>query len=228
MVMLVGCGGNAPSDAPDPRLTYRATMYRKDETGAGVVLPGVKICVRERSDLPCATTGPNGVAALEVPLADASLSFELAGFEHMIVPYARQSVGGLQLLMSEQPKLETNVTAVGLRFPSAPLVGVNILRDGIVDTSGTVARISVAAEGPIYAGLGGFDALDVSLTATTIAGFAVFGNMAEGEVEITVEHPTYLCAPSAFGGGWPTAEQNRLRAPVVNGADTIVAFECRP
>jgi hypothetical protein len=85
----------------------------------------------------------------------------------------------------------------------------------------------VAGEGPIYAHLGGLSALDPTLTACPDdAGFLVFGDMAEGVVEVTVEHPTVACHGVDIGG-WTTAAPNTVRVPASNGFDTVVVFVCQ-
>lgn len=224
LTVLFGCGsGGAEVDARGATRVVTVTMFR-EENAAHEAFPGVEICIRERPELPCVRSGSNGFAAMDVPIADISLSFASPGYERLLLPIPAASPGGARILMSEEAVLAAQVAAVGFQFPATPVVGVNIVEEtGAV--SEATATISVPAEGPVYARIGGFSGLDPTLVASD-GGFAAFGDMAEGEIEITVTHPTRECTAAEFGGGWPTATPNRLRAPVVNGHDTVVAFLC--
>jgi hypothetical protein len=227
---LAACGGDsghpvdaAPRpDAPEMLRRYRVIFFGSD----GLRLPGVEVCVRERPDLACVTGDANGFAAIFIPRAELSLTFTLAGHEQMLLPIGPEATGEGSFIMRESAEIEAALAAVGLTFPGAPLIAGNMAHDTAVSAAGGTATISVAADGPIYSQLGGLVALDPALTATTEAGFFVFGNTAEGDVEVTLEHPTLTCSISPIGGGWVASSPNGARVPAVNGFDTVVVFEC--
>jgi hypothetical protein len=232
--MLAACGsGLDPGDpidaAPQPdqlvEVRHEVVGFVFDMSGEELV--GMDVCVRERPQILCGVSDANGRYEIFPPEADVSLAFTMAGHEQMLFPIGPAATG-VDLLVHDSATLEPALAAVGFDFPAGPIVAVNVLAAPGETPDGATVSISVPAEGPIYAGgpLGLRD-LDPMLTEVTGGfGLAAFGDMAEGDVEITVTHPTLSCSIPPIGGGWATAEPNRARVPAVNGFDTVVVFIC--
>jgi hypothetical protein len=212
-------------DAGEPTREYRLRLFEPD----GMFLQGVPVCIRERPDLGCVTTDNNAIARVRVPDGDLSLTFSRTTRESMLLPIQTDSTGDISLAMNEEALLAAALSSVGISFPAGPLIVVNLIHDPAVsDTTGATGTISVPATGPVYAQPGTLDSsLDPSLTSATQAGLFVFGDMAEGTVEVTVQHPTLQCTRHPIGGNWAGSTPNSARVPAVNGFDTVVAFVCQ-
>jgi hypothetical protein len=224
-----GQGGAAGGDAgnvdagPPVTVTGTCLEFTLSDGGSVPAISGMEVCVHEHSEIPCALTDSSGLFVLAgVPASsELLLSFEKAGYLPVLRTItsgtAPMDIGAIQYPTTVIADLFAQVVGItiepekghvlSLAFQGAPTTFVG--QDGV-----SSAMTPASGSGPFYADETGFP--DQTLTATSSRGFALFGNVDPGEVEIEMTHPTRACTryvQATWAGSTPTAS----RVPVVAG-----------
>jgi hypothetical protein len=193
-------------------------------------LVGVEVCAAGHPEIACSTSDADGNVLLELP-AGSELMLKCEGPLHgpMYMTWAigTEDIAAGDFGILEKAKLGALVGFSGaMEWPAKGAVLANVYEDLVERdqrVAGATFAIVPAAGGPVYVSEGKLP--DPSLQASTTGGPAVFFDEVDGEVTVTIAHPTRTC----YGGfGWPTSSSLSLRSRVFPGGASTVTFVCPP
>jgi hypothetical protein len=220
-----GAGG-----APAETITFTVTLT--DALAAEpTVLAGVEVCAADRDDVPCATSDGDGFVEMELP-ANSELMLRCAGADYGPM-YMTWAIGESDIaagqfgLIAENRMMPLFVIAGAEAWPEKGAILVNVYDElEARDTRVAGATFTISPDeggGPVYVNEQPLP--DPELEATTLGGPAVFFDLEDGEVEITVAHPDRDCVA---GFGWPGASPASLRSRIFAGGLSSITFVCPP
>ncbi|KYF67576.1 hypothetical protein [Sorangium cellulosum] len=220
-----GQGGAAPED-----IAFSVRIV--DATASPVTpLEGVEVCVADRPDVACATSDADGRLMMSLP-AESELMLrcesESYGPAYMTWTVGTEDIDAGSFSLLTKTKMGLLIALSGAEaWPEKGAITANVYEDLDARTTrvagATFAITPNAGGGPAY--VSAQKVPDPSLTASTEGGPAVFFDVEEGEVTITLEHPSRECSG---GFGWKAGDERSLRSKIFPGGLSNVTFVCSP
>jgi hypothetical protein len=213
--------GGAPGAHEDAHLPPGLTLtWRIKEAGAlGAAtdgtprvqdlppLPGVRVCVYERDDLPCATTDKDGIFVLGgfKSLEHAVLTCQKDGYVSSLRSIEAASTDmdgtGSPILMGSSDGPDPDI-GVPVRKGTGAISALAIepgTDGGVVLKHGTHLTLSPAGgDGPFFTNS---DSVFDRAATTMVGGVGFFFNLSSGDYELTFDDETSDCAPISFPFG---------------------------
>jgi hypothetical protein len=223
-------GGGGSSDTGPDSISFSVRLV--DATAAtDTPLEGIEVSAAEHPEVECATSDADGKLTMTLPAgSELMLRCENDAYGPMYMTWAIDSedieAGTFSLL--EKGKLALFVSlSGGKEWPDKGAITANVYDDLVKRTTrvpGATFTIEPASGGgPTYVGAGKLP--DKSLTASSEGGPALFFDLDEGEVTITIAHPERVCTG---GFGWKTDDDKTLRSRIFPGGLSNVTFVCPP
>jgi hypothetical protein len=217
-----------PIDANLPRIEF--TVRLRDATAeTETFLPGVEVCAADREDIPCATSDADGRISIELPAQSEIMvrcQSDDYGPAYMTWAIGSEDIDAGVFGLLARANQNLFVTLSGARnWPARGALTANVYEDLVnrdVRIEGATFTIEPAGGGPIY--VNEARRPDASLDATSLGGPGLFFDL-EGEVTVTIHHPTRTCTG---GFGWPTGDPAALRSRIFPGGLSNVTFVCPP
>jgi hypothetical protein len=192
-------------------------------------LPGIEVCVAERPEVECATSDAEGRLTIELP-ADSELMLRCEGDDYgpayMTWTIGEKDIDAGTFSLIDQTRMPFFVSlSGGTEWPDKGAIAVNVY-DDLEDRTRRVAgaTFSIAPSGgggPTYVGTEQLP--DQELTESTEGGPALFYDLDDGEVTITIAHPSSTCRG---GFGWHNDEPTELRSQIFAGGLSFITFVC--
>jgi hypothetical protein len=217
---LVACGGD---DDSEPSLDLPISLKQAVIDENDEFVSGMKVCVRGRSDIPCATTGNDGNFELKLPKG-----------EELVLSYTKDEF--LTKLRPMQPLEESPLFGVWYCQRKKWFTDAALVFSGTVDFSlGIISAQSSDVAGlkfelsPNDSGSGAIYGEDVTfkfteiLTETSTLGVAAFLNVPPGMHEVHFVHPDKTCATESWAGQDPSW----IKAESVPDSLTHVTMPCK-
>ncbi|MCC6527947.1 MAG: DUF4244 domain-containing protein [Polyangiaceae bacterium] len=198
--------------------------------GIGPAIVGAEICIYDHPELPCDTTDSQGQFTVFPPAnAETALTLAANGFGGVLVALVTsdQPMYGWVIGMPPLARITSFYETAGTPYPDPGKGFVQIYamtgngQQGLAGVSMTLAP--AGGVGPLYADAAGDP--DGTLQATTTAGFARYGALPLGTLEVGLLPDTLACQPNF--GGWVSPNLNAVRAPVAEGFETHLGFYCQ-
>ena len=216
---LCACGGD---DDGTPTLDLPISLSQAVIDENDEYVPGMKICVRGRSEIPCATTDKEGFFELKLPRGEAlMLSYTKDEFLTKLVPMGPREESPPFGPWYSQRKVWLTDTA--MVFSGTIDFSMGLISAESTGTAGLKFELSPNdGVGPIYAEDVTFQFKQV-LTETSLLGVGAFLNVPPGDHEVHFVHPTKTCATDSWVGQDPSWH----KAESVPDALMHVAMPCK-
>lgn len=196
-------------------------------------LVGVRVCVRNRSEVPCTTSDSAGIYALPcVPAGDAELEYVAAGYPRELWAWtSRVSFDedvNLGILREENHVRFLAPTGETYPDPTRSLIVIDFIGNVV---GSTVALRRGTGAGPYYTRYEG-GTLDPAITQIDTddeyAYFIAAAAAGEQEIEIIVTPGPGATRCTQYYGGWAPADGalNVMRIPVDPGAVSVIFLLC--
>jgi len=244
--LLIGCGSSIPgqlqtdassNDRADARAAITVSAKVIDIAG-GAPIPGASVCILDHPEIACATTDAAGAYTIALPEIGAGLDIAAnvtaAGFlgDTGLVHEGEQQSGAVGVawfstnLRADAAAVDLLSTHAGFTYPAAGkgFVLLSVFHQGGGAFAGqTVALSPASGSGPVYADPSGNP--DPSLSAITSNGYALFGGLTPGKIEITATGAT--CTPvSTVGGMWTSTTPHTIAGAVAADSITRMSITC--
>jgi hypothetical protein len=200
------------------------TIRHLDGTASPPPLPGVRVCIHGRTDVPCVTTGPDGTYDQTcVPVGDVLIHFSLAGYAPTV--WARVSLATdeneLSTFLLRDADNQAMFATANVTYPRAGH-GMVTITDKTTADGTTMAAVSANLEGPFYSA----DAVTIDTNASGTAGARVAFFVAPvGDVEIAItSNGGTPCRQ--LGLGWGGSTPGTVKVPVLEGTETSLFVIC--
>lgn len=242
--VLAGCGQvivepGGTGGAPIRTMSFSGKAVRQPE---GTGISGVQVCALGHPQMPCASSDSSGNFSLLLPANwETGLTLVRGGYGGVATAFLTSTKDADGWIIGMQPTdvLATYYEAAGYPYPDS---GKGFLMVGVMDgqsqeglTGAAIGLDPPSGSGPLYADSN--DALDESLASTSTAGYARFAGMSPGEVEVMLSSDVLSCdwdvvegdgggGDVASFGGWPPANVNAMRLPILPELETRFAFRC--
>jgi hypothetical protein len=223
-------GGAAGAAGAAPTIHVSGTLSKFDiaapDAAPSAVIAGVEVCVWKRDDIPCIESDSLGQYVLPgVPASsEIAITYRKAGYLGILSPLTTgtDDIMG-QWDMATDADAAAFAAAAGFSYPLED-TGLIFFRGNGTDVTGVTATIAPSSGvGPVFVDASG--APDSSLTGTSSAQWGLFGNVAPGDVEVTITHPSHSCKKQVIG--WSAAGATG-RVPVTAGYLVAITAECSP
>ena len=252
LLALVACGGSVASsddagaDASDANAPKKDGAAPKDASleaavdtvpldGRTVVSPNgtdlaqVEVCVFQRPELGCVTSGPDGSFTIGLPSnSETGVTLTRAGYASVLVPLVVGSSPLKYTMGVPTAQGRTSLfAAFGAKYPDPAhgfvmLVGT-LKGQSELDLDGASATIdATSGTGPHYMDVNGNP--DPAATSTSSYSMLFFANVDPGTYVAKLTPVTMSCFQNF--GGWTTAQLNATRFPVAAGFETHVGLAC--
>lgn len=251
-----GDGGGGGGDACESGVTVTGVVKEfetKVERQQFEPVPGVKVCVYEHDEVPCATTSASG-------------TYELCGVpeeSELLISFEKKDYAkALRMLTTRQEDYdilaETTISTLALGIAQAQQHGVDLTQvdggvvqffaaepgDGVLQVAlleGFAAELldendepamCIGADGdvpciPLYLDEDGEP--DNTLTSSSRKGVGAFGNVKPGKYHLRISHPDLTCTEHLPEAGWRAEEDDQVVVEVIDEWITSqVGVFCQP
>lgn len=243
---IIGCGSSIPGQlTTDAGSNDRADASapitvsgRVLNIAGGAPIPGASACIVDHPEIPCATTDTQGAYTIALPEIGSGLDIAgnvtAPGFlgDTGLVHEGEQNSGAVGVawfgtnLRDDTAAADLLSTRAGFAYPAS---GKGFVLLAVFHANGgafvgqTVALSPASGSGPVYADASGNP--DPSLSAITSNGYALFGALTPGKIEITTTGAT--CTPvSTTGGMWTSTKPHTIAGVIAPDSITRMSFAC--
>ena len=221
--------GDAPVDA-DPSTLMSGVVVEPDVT---TPIAGATVCLINLPEPRCTTTDATGMYSVALPsfAGELDVAINVTAPGHLgFTGLLRETSGGV-VSYSQIPLLDDasaasalDTTRTGFSYP-AP--GKAFVRFEVTGAIGAHVQISPASGiGPVYVNASGVP--DPELTALTSSGYALFGDLTPGPIEITVTGVACAARPLRpfTAEGWPATTPGAIAGVTVASSRTLITAFC--
>jgi hypothetical protein len=200
------------------------------EVKAGAPIANARICIVDRPEIPCATSAADGSYTLSIPAwtTPVDIAFNVTAARHLgstgLVHEKPGSVVWLSHPLYDDAGAAELMNHAGFTYPGGGkgYVLLAMFRGSGGAAQGLTATSAPAGLGPVY--LDPVGTPNPALTAVTSNGYALFGGLEPGPIEITVSD---TCVPLPFTTqGWVSAKPHTIAGTTAADSLTTMVVIC--
>lgn len=219
--------GPEPDGGPTPVKTVQVTSTVAELNG-GAPIAGARICIVDRPEIPCATSGDDGSYTLSMPAwtTEVDLAYNVSAAGHLgDTELVHETPDGVQwgpiplYLYDDATAAAELMNPAGFAYPTA---GRGLVLLWVSGAPGMVSS-APAGTGPVYLDQTGTP--DPTLIGPASNSYALLGNLDPGPIEISASDTS--CVPAVFPvQTWADAKPATIAGVTVTNSITRMALAC--